>query len=197
VGTTFRYVADGALAPCGGEQCHHCERTDAPIYTYSGRIVDPALAKNPNLARQEPDVDELCADCILSGNVRKRGGAMKEIMPTIEAFAADRSRMVEEYHRMPRLPFFQGDTWPMCCGEFTEYIGNQPTAGTAYGDYEQWQPMNDLMATFRLEDFYPLEKLPVMHVMALFQCLQCTRRYWVFQYSGLFWRGPLADQRQT
>jgi len=195
VGTTFRYVADEALAPCGGEQCHHCERTDAPIYSYIGHIVDPTLAKNPDLARQEPDVYELCADCILGGNVRKDEGAMREIMPTIEAFAADRLRMVEAYHRTPRLAFFQGDTWPMCCGEFAEYVGDYPTAGTAFGDYKQWQPMNSLMAQFRLEDFYPLEKLQVMHTMALFRCLHCAKRYWAFQYSGLFWPGPLAHQR--
>ena len=193
MGTTFRYVADGALSPCGGEQCHHCQRTDAPIYTYHGHILDPSLAEDPELAREEPDVSELCAECILGGNVRKGDVTMREIRPTIEAFAADKRRAAEEYHRTPNLPFFQGHTWPACCGEFAEYVGDHPTAGTAFGDYEPWQPMNRLVAQFKLEDFYPLAKLPVMHTMALFRCLHCARRYWVFQYSGLFWRGPLAE----
>ncbi len=193
MGTVFRYIADGALAPCGGDQCHHCERTDAPIYSYSGRILDPARAKNPELARQEPEVYELCADCILGGNVRKHDGGMGRIISLVEAHAADKAQAVEAYHRTPELPFFQGDTWPICCGEFAEYVGEQPTPGTTYGDYEPWEPMNALVARFRLEDFYPLDKLPVMHTMALFRCLHCPRRFWVFQYSGLFWPGPLAE----
>jgi uncharacterized protein CbrC (UPF0167 family) len=193
VGTTFRYVADGALSPCGGEQCHHCERTDVPIYSYSGRIVDPAQSKNPDLARQEPEVYELCADCILGDNVRKLDSAMREIMPIIEALAADKLRAVEEYHRIPDLPFFQGDMWPICCGEFAEYVGDHPTTGTGFTDYEPWRPQNSLMARFKLADFYPLEKLPVMHTMALFCCLHCPKRYWAFQYSGLFWPGPVPE----
>ncbi len=48
MGTTFRYVADGALAPCGGDQCHHCERTDAPIYSYSGRITPKGFYTTPS-----------------------------------------------------------------------------------------------------------------------------------------------------
>jgi uncharacterized protein CbrC (UPF0167 family) len=134
----------------------------------------------------------LCPDCILGGNVRKRDGAMLEIMPTIEAFATDPARMVEEYHRTPDLPFFQGATWPMCCGEFAEYVGDHPTSGTGFADYQQWRPQDVRMAQFELEDFYPLKKLPVMHIMALFRCLHCTSRYWAFQYSGLLWPGPVA-----
>lgn len=196
MGTTFRHMADGALAPCGGHKCHHCERTDVPIYTYHGRILNPALAKDVDLARRDPDVDELCADCILGGNVCKDNVTVKEILRTIESFAADKQRVIEEYHRMPHLPFFQGEVWPMCCGDLTEYIGDHPSSGTSYGDYQPWQPMDTLVARFKLEDFYPLEKLPVMYTMALFRCLHCPKRYWVFQYSGLFWRGPLIDQRR-
>ena len=197
MGSTFRYIADGSLTPCGGSQCHHCECSGVPIYSYGGYIVDPTLAKNPQLAREEPDVYELCAECIVGGNVRKHESSMREIVRTIQAFATDRQRATEEYHGTPDLPLFQGKVWPMCCGDFAEYVGEYPPPGTGFGSYQPWQPMNDLVARFRLEDFYPLDKLAVMHTMALFHCPRCPRKYWVFQYSGLFWPGPLADQQQS
>lgn len=192
MGTTFQYIADGSLAPCGGEQCHQCQCTDQPIYTYRGRIVDPSLAKDPELAREEPDIDELCAACIVGGNVRKHDHAIREILPTIEAHAADKKRSIEEYHRTPDLCFFQGRTWPMCCGDLTEFVGDHPVPGSSYEDYEAWQPQDHVVARFKLRDFYPLEKLRTMHTVALFRCVHCPKKYWVFQYSGLFWPGPLA-----
>ena len=54
-------------------------------------------------------------------------------------------------------------------------------------------PQDSLQARFRLADFYPLEKLPVMHTMALFRFLHCPKRYWAFQDSELFWPGPVAE----
>jgi hypothetical protein len=52
VGSAFRHVADGAMYPCGGDYCHHCERDDVPIYRFDGEIVNPLHAKNPALASE-------------------------------------------------------------------------------------------------------------------------------------------------
>lgn len=193
MGTTFRYVADGALEPCGGTQCHHCECSDRPIYFYTGEILDPEFAANPDLAREEPDVSELCAECIRGGNVRKDAGSIEEIVRTAEALATDPTQALEEFHRTPDVTFIQGDVWPVCCGEFAEYVGKHPTEGTTFDDYEPWQPMNWIVERHRLADFYPLDKLPVLYTMALFRCHHCPKRFWVFQYSGLLWRGPLSE----
>ena len=192
MGTTFKYIADGALPPCVDGECQHCGRTDQPVYPYVGEILDPARAADPELAREEPEVEELCAGCILGGNVRKFDTEVREVLATIESLAADKARAIEEYHRTPRVRFLQHEAWPMCCGEFAEYVGNHPPPGSAYDDYECWEPQDALVARFKLANFYPLEKLPVMHTMALFRCPHCAKRYWVFQYSGLSWPGPLA-----
>lgn len=194
MGATFRHIADSALESlrCGGDQCHHCESSHVPVYTYHGRILDAALAKNPALAKTEPHIDELCGDCILGGNVRKHDHIIKELMRTLRGTNSEKADAVEAYHRLPELCLFQQKTWPMCCGDLAEYVGEEPLPGTAFGDYECWSPQDSLVANHRLEDFYPLAKIPVMHTMALFRCLHCIRRYWVFQYSGLFWPGPLS-----
>jgi hypothetical protein len=186
-------VADGALEPGGGTTCHHCRRTDVPIYSYNGFIVDPRLAKDADLARKEHRVFELCDDCIRGGNVRKDEYDVKQVVRLLEGHAADKARAIEEYHRTPDLALFQGATWPLCCGELAEYIGEQPAPGSAYESYELWDATG-LAGEFQLADFYPLEKLSVMHTMALFRCQRCPRGFWVFHYSGLFWPGPLAEQ---
>ena len=72
------------MFPCGGTQCHHCETESAPIYDFFGEIVDPDLAADPQLARDEPEVSELCAECILGGNIRKH--ITPEIQKTINRF---------------------------------------------------------------------------------------------------------------
>lgn len=193
MGTVFRNIADGLLGLSEGDQCNHCGRADIPTYSYSGKILDPSRAQDPELAQAEPEVCQLCADCIASGNVRKDSSSLTRIIRQIETYASDKTQAVEAYHRTPDLPFIQGDTWPICCGELTEYVGEQLPSGTRYDAYERWEPMNSLVARFQMEDFYPLDKLPVMHTMALFHCLYCPRRFWVFQYSGLFWQGPLSQ----
>ena len=174
--------------------CHYCGRTDTFIFAYTGTIIDPSHAEDPELASEHPDIDELCADCINSGNVRKQGATLREIKPLINQFAADKEAATELFHRFPNLPFFQGDTWAICCGDFTEYVGEHPPTKGAYSEYEQWQPQDEVMSRLNLEDFYPLDRLPVMNIMALFHCLHCTRKYWAFQYSGLGWPGPIAGE---
>lgn len=193
MGSVFALIADDALHPCGGDTCHCCERTAAPVYDYSGKIIDPSRAANPELARSNPDVEELCAECILGNNISKCEYRVGEILPMLRVHTREVDRALDEFRHSPDLCFIQNTVWPICCGLLTEYIGDHPTPGTDFDDYRNWQPQDARMEKFRLADFYPLEKLPVLYSMNLFCCRTCPQRYWVFQYSGLLWPGPTSD----
>jgi hypothetical protein len=90
---------------CGGSQCHHCESEANPVFDYFGFIINPELAADPKLAADEPDIDEVCATCILVGNVRKHI-VNRRIQKTINRFARDKVTATEEYHRTPDIPLF-------------------------------------------------------------------------------------------
>jgi uncharacterized protein CbrC (UPF0167 family) len=181
VGSVFRHVADTAMYPCGGEQCHHCERTGLPIYSYSGEIIDPSLAHNPALAAEEPRIEELCADCIRSGNVRKRDYRVRQILTTVTRFAADRVRAVEEYHRLPDVPLFlQGEDWPMCCGEWCEFVGVPASSAESPGvpmSYNYWEHGP---TEWRFTDQLLPESLKEV---SLFGCVRCGRRWFTWQMT--------------
>jgi uncharacterized protein CbrC (UPF0167 family) len=181
MGTVFRYIADGALVPCGGDQCHHCERTNIPIYCYRGSIVDPSLARNPELAAEEPDVSELCADCIRGGNVRKSDVSVEQVLPNVKAFASNRQQAIEEYHQLPNLPLFlQWDDWPLCCGEWCEFVG-------VPGNYDESRQVPSLHRYWeggQREWRFGHELLPEsLWEVSLFRCLGCGRTYFTWQFT--------------
>jgi uncharacterized protein CbrC (UPF0167 family) len=181
VGSVFRHVADAAMYACGGEQCHHCERAGLPIYRYSGEIIDPALAHDPALAAEEPEVHELCADCILGGNVRKSDDRVRQVAPTVTRFAADSARAVEEYHRLPDIPLFlQREDWPMCCGEWCEFVGVPASYEESPGvpaSHSYWERGP---ATWRFTDQLLPESL---REVSLFQCVRCSRPWFTWQMT--------------
>jgi len=125
VGTVFKHVDDKALRSLEGSQCHYCERSDVPVYSYFGVIVNPTSAANVELATEEPEVDELCAECINSGKIERRDRfAAEQIIPR---FAKESEQAWEEVHRLPEVPLFlQGFDWPMCCGIWTDFTGSPP-----------------------------------------------------------------------
>lgn len=181
MGSVFRHVADAAMYRCGGEQCHHCARTDRPIYLYSGEIVDPALAHDPELAADEPEVDELCADCVRGGNVRKSEYSLNQVAPTIARFAADRARAIEEYHQIPDIPLFlQGEDWPMCCGEWCEFVGVPLSYDESPGvplSHSYWERGP---TAWRFTDELRPESL---REISLFRCHCCARLWFTWQMT--------------
>lgn len=179
MGSTFRYVADQALFACGGDECHHCGRKDVPIYSYTGTIVDPTRAADPDLAREEPEVSELCADCILGGNVRKYDSAVREIMRTVNAFAADPRQALEEYHRTPDIPLFlQREDWPMCCGQWCEFTG----VPKDYEDSRQVPARHSFWDRGPREWTYGDGLMPEsLREVSLFRCLICPQLWFTWQ----------------
>ena len=164
---------------CGGDSCHHCERDDVPIYRYDGEIIDPSFAKNPALAAEEPDVSELCADCILGGNIRKSDYRIREMMPVITRWATDGARAVEEFHRTPDIPLFlQRDDWPMCCGGWCEFVGvpgSRDESRQVPQDFRYWErgPVE-----WRFEyELFPES----LREVCLFRCGACSGRCFVWQ----------------
>ncbi|MFO0799099.1 MAG: hypothetical protein U0804_16650 [Gemmataceae bacterium] len=175
----FLHVADGAMYPCGGDSCHHCERSDVPVYGFDGEIVNPDLAKNPALAADEPQVSELCASCILGGNVRKSAYRIREITPIVTRWAADPVRAIEEYHRTPDIPLLmQRYDWPMCCGGWCEFVGTPDTRDVSrqvpHG-FRYWE-------RGPVEWHFRYELLPEsLREVSLFRCALCGGGWFVWQ----------------
>ncbi|QDV81882.1 hypothetical protein TBK1r_08040 [Stieleria magnilauensis] len=167
------------MYPCGGTECHHCERQNVPIFTYFGHIVDAKLAKNPQLAEDEPDIDELCADCILSGNVRKH--LIDEITATINRFAYDKTAATEAYHRFPDIPLFmQYRDWPICCGDWCEFMGC-PSA------YEESKRIPNIHAYWERGPVAWKSEFDLMpeslREVSLFRCQECWRMWFTWQFT--------------
>lgn len=112
MGRVFECIADDALHASGGDQCHLCERTDIPVYDYTGEIINPALAANPQLAKDEPKVSWLCADCINGGNVMRTD--TWAVANTVAQFAANR--------RLPGAPSTPCRAFP--CSSKESWIGH-------------------------------------------------------------------------
>ena len=197
MGTAFRYLADHTLTEDdSADVCPRCQQ-HVEAFTTSG-FLD---------ANREDEFFHLCADCLRSIPLRQlepRDGERTAQNIVNQHFpkgtlsgAARFSKAVEicdEFRRTPRIPMFlQGEDWPSCCGEFTQYVGTEPAGGLSYDDYQCWDDPASFVAQFKLEDYYPLDKIQVLKSMGLFHCIHCDNRYWVFQYSGLFWPGPLKD----
>lgn len=160
-------------------QCHHCGRTVSPLFYYSGKIVDPALSADPDLAREQPEIEEACAECIAGGNLNRDTYETMEATRLLSAGGADVPRMLDAMHRHPDAPLFLRDfDWPVCCREWCEFIGvpesreegvRVPAAftfwrhGPAVWDYG-----------------FDLEPESLLEVNR-FRCLQCSKPYFVWQ----------------
>lgn len=197
MGTLFRYIADPALERA--DTVGKCDRCGAEAVSYR---FDAMLEGETEYVEHA-----LCVDCICSIPLRQLRGWQSET--AIQA-AVNRhhpkgtlsgeqrlNRTVDICDDMRRTPqilmFLQNEDWPTCCGDLTEFVGDAPPAGHNYAEYECWDDSKSFVAQFKLSDFYPLGKMEVMNTMSLFHCLHCSSKYWVFQFSGLFWPGPLVD----
>lgn len=179
MGKTFRYVADAAVRGMDEGECHHCGRVVSPLFYYSGVIVDPALAAHPELAREEPHIDEACGMCILSGNLRQDGYTVGIATRLLQKFGADIPRMLEALHRMPEVPLFlQGFDWPVCCGEWCEFTGCPQT----HEEIAQVPPTRVLWRHGPAEWDYGFELQPeTLDEVSFFRCFHCAKQYFVWQ----------------
>lgn len=175
-----------------GTECHHCGRTDKPIYLFDGTIIDPNKANNPQLAIKEPEVCEVCADCIKAGNIEISNYYLGELENNLEYDENFPKESIQNISATPCISGVQRSYWPTCCNDFTEYVGHELLSGESYDEY-QCRNADFIVEQYKLKDFYPLDSLPVMYTMHLFRCNTCNKKYWDFQYSGLLWKGPTLD----
>ena len=201
MGTIFRYIADDALN--AAKAAVDCEKCASPDHAF---IVEAVL----QVGGDDPDELDfgraLCVNCIRSIPQRNLIPIFPELQiqavvnrhyPKGTLSGEDRFKkavdICDEVRRTPKIfMFLQNHDWPTCCGDVTEYIGNEPTIGSEFADYKCWNE-DEFLANFKLSDFYPLDKIEVLYSMALFNCVTCPEKYWVFQYSGLFWSGPKTE----
>ena len=179
MGATFRFIHDDAMFSCGGTACHFCESSESPIYNYHGVIVHPDQAANPDLANEEPEIYELCAKCILEDHVRKH--LEPGIQKTINRFARDKQASLEEFHRTPDIPLFlQHQDWPMCCGEWCEFVG----APTSYPESREvpqlWHYWERELRAWEAD----YELMPEsLREVSLFKCVICKKQLFTWQFT--------------
>lgn len=184
MGTLFRYVADTMLATENtdfDDTCDHCHCTDQIIYQYYGEIIDPELAADPELARDEPEIESLCAACLLGSNTKRTNEYKVE--EYIEKFAKDLSYCWQELHKLPEIPLFlQGFTWPMCCGEWTEF----------YAVPNKIEDLIEIQETHQFWEIGPEENCRVFaedgapedfDEVSQFRCLHCEKKYYTDQFT--------------
>ncbi len=149
------------------------------IFNFDGEIIDPDLAANPQLARDEPEVSELCAECILGGNIRK--DFTPEIQNTINRFAADHDTALAAFGRTPNIPLFiQYIDWPMCCGDWAEFIGtpeNADESETVPQRFHYWERgPRDWTSDHALRP-------ESLREVSLFRCTTCDRQLFAWQFT--------------
>ena len=185
MGEVFRYVADSALS------AHRHVDLPCPICDNSGDVYY-IHADIQEADGSESPISEACAACIRrldpgqasAWDTEKRLPAHLKATPGLDKHAA-RERLAaitQELRRTPRLPHFvQGDDWPFCCGDLTEYTGEpSPTEAESLdreGVYWDHGPaaFHDRAATL-----VPSDGLAVLGGVSAFRCPRCTKRYWTF-----------------
>lgn len=158
MGTVFRYIADDSL------EAHRLEPgTASNVCGRAGVIFNFG-------ADADGGIYEACTQCIKSLPYEQLGRMaewhserfaldhLRTVFPNLPVaeLLARRDSICGELRQTPRIPpFVQDDEWPLCCGEFAEYIGRP-------GLPEGW------------DDFGGL---------SLFKCQHCGERFEVFQHT--------------
>jgi len=164
-----------------------CHKPQVPVFSAQGKVVrddgtvddDIAVACEPCLKTGRIiHVSERKTDAIirryLCGYFTDKGPAFVE-QKAQELFLALR--------KTPRVPMFmQGDDWPLCCGDLTEYKGNPKEFDelpSVNGPRIYWEEgIKEFGAGFESDG--PPESLSEI---SFFECLSCDKQYWIFQFT--------------
>lgn len=183
MGTVFTYVADHALSPVeyADWQCHCCARSGLPIFDYMGTIISPERAADPALAREHPDVDALCADCINSDAVEHWSDS--SIASLIARFSTDPQVTWKEFHKLPDMPgFAQRFDWPICCGIWCEFIGHPESLAVLIALQRTQQYWKNGPAD-GARDFSNEGEPESLCEISSFRCVSCENKYYVDQFT--------------
>ncbi len=187
MGTTFKYVADEALEAHKHLDlpCPLCNREGNVYYIYA--TVDIP-------GEGEGLISEACVDCIKamkldeisSWDTEKRIAdyLRLSLQPLSKPERRERQAAIcNELRRTPRLPHFvQGDDWPFCCNDLTEYTGEPSTAQAELLDKEgQYWRRGPATHHEHTRTLVPSKKMAVLGGVSAFRCLTCGKLYWTFQ----------------
>ncbi|WP_313253272.1 hypothetical protein [Stenotrophomonas sp.] len=182
MGVIFKFIADDALRASGAGPCHLCERAGVPVYDYTGEIINPDLAADPALAREEPKISWLCADCINGGNVRRTD--TWAVADTVRRFAADPVAVWHDFNTLPGIPLFlQGKfDWPLCCGAWVEFTGcpsDLPGLLAIQASHQYWEGGPSAMP----RGFKAKGRPESFREVSLFRCGSCVQGYYTDQFT--------------
>lgn len=180
MGSLFENVEDGALRTVSGaRECHHCASQEVQVFRFNGDIIDPRHAADPQLAIDDPEVSEVCADCILGGNIRRR--VPSEVHDLVSRFASDAESALKAFGVMPGIPLFmQYEDWPIHCGDWTEYQGSPVSAdecASVPDSRAYWE-----RGPLKWQSQHPLRPESMTDVN-LFRCKACELRLFTFQFT--------------
>lgn len=176
MGSIFPHVADEALRPGREGPCPRCG-AGGRLYPYAGKVVRYPAGREAD----DPRVCDLCAACILGGDVERH--VTPEMRQAVLRHAADKEQALRALHRLPEAPVFMQDfDWPLCCGDFCEFIGS-PADEDELLEIQRtcaaWQHGPDGYARNFAADGMP-ESLDEISV---FSCGSCGKRHYVDQFS--------------
>jgi uncharacterized protein CbrC (UPF0167 family) len=179
MGTTFQNIAESALESSELDDCQCCERAGVASYDYRGEMADPSTVANPQLAEEEPKIHAACAHCINGGFVRKDEYEIGEIQSIISTFTSEKEKVAQQYHRTPNIPLMmQREDWPMCCGDWCEYIG----APADYDESVQVPACHQFWNRRPVEPHWDLELKPEsLRDVCIFRCHSCDKTYFIWQ----------------
>jgi hypothetical protein len=133
MGSIFRYVADDSL---------EAHRSDDPCPLCGARGNVHSFFATPDGGA----ITEACVQCISTlpleqifrwQSERRAMDHLRVMFPQMEKpqLEARHAAICRELRRTPRVPpFCQDDEWPLCCGEFAEYVG-RPGLPEGWNDF--------------------------------------------------------------
>lgn len=138
-----------------------------------------ASSANSKFAEDEPEIEAACAGCINAGLVQKDDYAVAEVQGIINAFAIDKAKVTQKYHRIPNIPLMmQYDDWPMCCGDWCEFFGTP-------SDYEESvriPSQHQFWDRRPVKPHWDFELKPEsFSEICLFRCRSCDKTYFIWQ----------------
>jgi hypothetical protein len=188
MGTLFKYISDEVIANVEQGECPSCGK--------SGQLFPIDATPNQNEWDVYGDrVEELCAECLRSIPLRKLACRPQErqlqeminrhfpkgtLIP--EMRLGKFIGICDELRRTPQMPLFlQGEDWPFCCGDLTEYVGVPSSYEESIRigkDFKMWdhgfRPYEELFGDMKLEP-------ESLREVCIFRCQKCGELMFTWQ----------------
>jgi uncharacterized protein CbrC (UPF0167 family) len=146
------------------------------------------------LCFDDPDIKSpVCLSDLVEGRIRVSipASVVNDLKGSVKGFYSNQSeeqietrvnRSVDELSRTPPIPWIQGNDWPVCCGDFGQYLGEwdqsqfDAEAANANGKEFLWSILSEWCQLRRssIEDIWT-EMGAHWTTIFVFRCLNCDR----------------------